>query len=66
MKGLRDGLERPLCPLRSGVSCKGSRCAAAVALRREKDGGKVRWVCGLARAERGEGRVVVDVTRTEG
>jgi hypothetical protein len=61
----REELELPVCPFRSGY-CRGSRCAVAVALKREKDGGKVRWVCGLARAERGEGRVVVDVTRTEG
>lgn len=59
----REGIELPVCPL-SGVSCRGSRCAAAVALKRGK-GKRVRWVCGLARAERDEGRVVVDVTGVE-
>lgn len=57
----REGIELPVCPL-SGGSCKGSRCAAAVALKREKRSRKVRWCCGLARAGRDEGRVVVDVT----
>jgi hypothetical protein len=55
-------LELPLCPL-SGLRCKGSQCAAAVALKRGKDREKVRWVCGLVRAECDEGRIVVDVTR---
>lgn len=64
MKGLRDGIELPLCPL-SGLRCKGSQCAVAVSVRQKKDSGEVRWVCGLARAERGEGRRVVDVTREE-
>lgn len=58
----REGLWRPTCPF-SGLRCRGSRCAAAVALKRGKDGGEVRWACGLARAERGEGRRVVDITR---
>ncbi len=57
-------LELPLCPL-SGLRCKGSQCAAAVALKRGKDREKVRWVCGLARAGRGEGRVVVDATEED-
>jgi hypothetical protein len=60
----REWLERPLCPLRSGVSCKGAECAVAVSLKREGSE-RLHWVCGLARAERGEGRVVVDVTRIE-
>lgn len=60
----REWLELPMCPL-SGLRCKGSQCAAAVSLKREKDGKRVRWACGLARAERDEGRRVVDVTRIE-
>lgn len=61
----REGLWRPTCPF-SGLRCRGSRCAAAVALKHVQGSERLHWVCGLVRAERGQGRVVVDVSRIEG
>ena len=62
MKRQCEWLEQPTCPL-SGWNCRGAECAVAVSVKREKGSKQVHWCCGLARAGRGEGRVVVDVTR---
>lgn len=60
-----EHVEPPVCPL-TGEACRGARCAVAVAVKRAKKRGLVRWVCGLARAGRDDARMVVGVTRIKG
>lgn len=62
---MREHVETPVCPL-TGEACRGARCAVAVAVKRGKKDGLVRWVCGLARAGRDDARTVVGVTRIKG
>jgi hypothetical protein len=59
-----EHVEPSVCPL-TGDACRGALCAAAVVVKRGKRNGLVYWSCGLVRAGRDDGRVIVDVTRRE-